>query len=336
MGNKWRISFLVLLLAVLLINNRYGLLEKSFGKANQSNISLPYNTSLRGISVFYDTLKELNYSVEVEADNFLEKNHGNIIVITEYESSMGFNLQETEQWISRGGKLVYLTDEYNKYEYPNVLERLDDKIALYKIGRGKLLIGDINLITNETLLENRVGAYKILKYIDLLGGNIKFNEYHKFLSNQSPSLYRNLPIHIKFILFQLALTLIGLIFYFGKRFGKPKRLAEEVERDENEFLYAAANLYEKSKSLDIIYDSFNKNFKNELRKTFKQRVDSNKGMILWQKYNLPNKEKAITVFNHQKENPTVDVEMIKSIDQLTQILVKRRENAWKKLRQGKS
>ena len=333
MGNKSKGFLLILLIALVFLNSRYNLIEKSIGKTSQSNKSLPLNTSREGVSIFYDTLKTLNYSVAVDGEDFLEKKDGNIYILTENKTSMNFTLKEAEDWIQRGGKLIYLTNEYYRYEYPHLLDKYEDKAFLYTLGRGKLLIGDINLITNDTLLKNREGAHFVLKGINSLGGKILFNEYYRFIQGESPSLYRNLPLPIKILLFQGVLALIGCIFYLGKRFGIAKRMIDEIERDENEYLYASANLYEKGQCMDMLYDVFYREFETELKKTFKQSSVSHNWIDLWTSYNLPFKQEAMGVYNHRKENQKVELGVIKNIDQLTQILIKRRETAWDKLRQ---
>ncbi|AOT72890.1 hypothetical protein [Geosporobacter ferrireducens] len=331
--NKRIIIFAMLIIAFLLLNNRYHLIEKSFGKTNQNNESLPLNTSLEGVSIFYDTLKHLGYSVKVDAGNLLKKNDGDIYIITENRAAISFDLKEAEDWIKAGGKLIYLTPAYEQYTYADRVETHEDKASLYAVGEGKLLIGDIDLVTNNTLLKNREGAYFVFKCIESLGGDIYFNEHYRFLGGQSPSLYRNLPIHVKFILFQLILTLIGVIFYLGKGFGKPKRIIDEIERDENEYLHASANLYEKCESIDIVYDAFHREFENEFKKTFKRAVLPQDWVDLWTGHGLPHKEEAARVFDHQKENRKAGFSVIKDLDLLTQIMIKRREEFWVKLKQ---
>lgn len=331
--NKWRIIFIILIIAFLLLNNRYHLTEKSFGEMNQNNESLPLNTSLEGASIFYDTLKHLEYPVKIDAEDLLKKNDGNIYIITENETATAFDLKEAEDWLKAGGKLIYLTPAYEQYTYTDVVETYEDRASLYAIGKGKLLIGDINLVTNYTLLKNKEGAYFVFKCIESLGGEIYFNEHYRFLHGESPSLYRNLPIHIKVILFQLILTLIGAIMYLGKRLGKPKRIIDEIERSENEYLYASANLYEKCKSINVIYDAFHREFENEFKKTFKCAVLPQNWVNLWTKHGLPHKEEAARVFDYQKENKKPGFSVIKDLDLLTQIMIKRREEAWVKLKQ---
>ncbi|MFZ5967809.1 MAG: hypothetical protein ACOYVK_11635 [Bacillota bacterium] len=333
MRNKWRIISVILIIAFLLLNNQYHFIEKSLGKTNQSNESLPLNTSREGVSIFYDTLKKLGYSVKVDAEDFLRKRDGNIYIVTENGGSTSFDLKEAEAWMKEGGKLVYLTQAYKKYTYPDVMETYEDRASLYAVGKGKLLVGDIDLITNDTLMKNKAGAYFVFRWIASLEGDIYFNEYYRFLQGQQPSLYRNLPIHIKIILFQLALTVMALVFYFGKRFGKAKRIIDEIERDENEYLHASANLYEKCKSIDTIYDAFHREFENEFKKTFKKSVLPRDWIDLWTRYEFPHKEEAVRVFHHQNENRKAGFSVIKDLDLLTQIMIKRREEAWVKLKQ---
>lgn len=334
--SKFIVMLLMVILILVFVNERFQVIDKSIGKSNRNHEVLPMNTSYEGISIFYDTLKEMDYSVKVDAENFLEKEGEGIYIITENKTSTEFKLKDAESWIRQGGKFVYLTDRYQQYHYPDVLDQYKDKAYLYSLGKGRLLIGDIHLITNETLLKDKAGAYYILNVLENLGGNIYFNEYHRFLQGETPSFYKNLPLYIKILLFQLLLVLAGGIIYL-RRLGKAKRIMEEIERDENEYLHAAANLYEKGKCMDTIYEAFYHAFQNELKSTCKASICTDECLDLWEKYDLPAKERAMAIFHHGRERKNNDSKetfnIIKDMDQLTQMLRQRREAGWKRLKQ---
>lgn len=312
------------------------MLDKDIGRNSQNNESLPINTSYKGVSIFYDTLKKIGYDVRIDGQNFLEKSNQGIYVVTTYKESTNFDLKEAEDWIKNGGKLVYLTEHYHQYHYPDLLEKYEERAFLYSLGKGKLLIGDIHLITNETLLKDKEGSLFILEVLDGLGEPIYFNEYHRLLVGEMPSLYKHIPFYIKVILFQLLIFIVSYILYLGKRFGKVERIMGEIERDENEYLYAAANLYEKAESIDIVYDAFYSKLQIELNKTIKTATNSNRWIDLWQKHNLPLKEKAARLFHDEKENSNKrkkeSLNRIKDMDELIQMLEKRREAHWKLLK----
>ncbi|QXM06276.1 hypothetical protein [Crassaminicella indica] len=332
------IGIVALLIISIYVINRFHVIDQSIGKVNKSNESLPLNTSKEGVSIYYDTLKALGYPVAIDASYFLVGNADDIYIITENKQRISFKLEDAEDFIKEGGKLIYLTDRYKEYKYSNPLEQYKEKAYVYALGKGKLVIGDIQLITNETIIKDKGGAYFILKAIEAFKGNIYFNEYYRFIKGQTPSLYRNLPFYAKIILFQLILVIVGCIVYLGKRFGKAKRIVDEIERDENEYLYAAANLYEKGQCIDTIYDTFSTELKSELNKTFKRKVKKEEVIDLWGKYCIPHKEKALRVFNSQSEikNPKDYMSIIKDMDELIQMLVKRREEGWKRLKQRNS
>ncbi|WZL74352.1 hypothetical protein QBE52_06325 [Clostridiaceae bacterium 35-E11] len=335
--NKSMMIFVILIIILIGVNGKFQILDKSIGKNNKNQAALPLNTSYQGVSIFYDTLKNLGYSVKIDAENFLEKRSEDIYIITENENPSGFNLKEAERWINQGGKLVYLTDRYKEYTYADSIDQYKEQAYFYTLGKGKLLVGDIHLITNKTLLKEKEGAYYIFDCIDQLEGKIYFNEYHGFLQGEMPSLYKNIPFPIKILLLQLLLVLIGSIIYFGKRFGKAKRIMEEIERDENEYLYAAANFYEKGGCMDTIYDHFYDAFQNELKRTFKISTATDRWLDLWEKHNLPDKEQAMRIFYYERErknkNSKETFSIIKDMDQLIQMLMQRREVGWKRLKQ---
>ncbi|WP_053956069.1 hypothetical protein [Inediibacterium massiliense] len=329
MKNKKKGIALVLIIVFLVANYYFHIIDRSIGENSQNNKALPLNTSYEGVSIFYDTLKSLEYSVAVQGENFLEHGYEDIYIITEGKYDKNFDIKKAQDWIKNGGKLIYLTEDYKKYSYSNILKQYKDKAYLYQIKKGKLLIGDINLITNKTLFKNKEGAYFILNCIKDLNGNIYFNEYYRFEQGEYPSLYKNLPIHIKIVLFQILLLIIGVIWYLGKRFGKAKEILDEIERGENEYLYAAANLYEKAGWTNEIYHVFYKEFENEYKKNFKQSSLPRDWIDVWKKNHLSCEEEAMRVF----QNKNKDIGMIYDLDKMTQMLIKRREGAWKKLKQ---
>ncbi|MCT4617959.1 MAG: hypothetical protein N4A62_01005 [Marinisporobacter sp.] len=332
---KHKVIGIIFLVIIIYLVNRFNIIDQTLGKANKDNESLPLNTSKRGVSIYYDTLKALGYSVTIDASSFLDRSSKGIFIITQNKQSLSFKLKETEEFIKKGGKIIYLTDKYKKYKYPKLLKKYKEKAFVYALGKGRVMIGDIDLITNKTLLKNKEGAYFVLKCIEDFKGDIFFNEYYRFKQGQTPSLYRNLPFYVKVILFQLIFFIAGGIVYLGKRFGKAKRIIAEIERDENEYLYAAANLYEKGGSMNIVYNEFFIQLQNEVNKTFKRKVKKEEVMDLWERHSMPYKEKASRVFHDQlsTNNQKDFMRMIKDMDELTQMLAKRREVAWNRLKQ---
>ncbi|MCC5908875.1 MAG: hypothetical protein JJT76_00315 [Clostridiaceae bacterium] len=336
-NNKLILLFIGCVVVFFALNHYFGIVDRRLGEHQRGNEALPLNTSHEGVSIFYDALRDLEYSVKVDTENFLQKGPEDIYIVTESKQAISFDLKEAENWIRNGGKLIYLTDTYHQYNYPNLIKKFEEKAHIYSLGKGTMLIGDIDLITNETLLEDREGAYFIVNWIDTLKGNIYFNEHHRFSQGESPSLYRNLPFPIKILLLQLVFLLIGYTVYLGKRFGRAKRLMEEVEREENEYLYAAANLYEKGKCIDSIYDAFYMEFLKEVKRTFKTTANHYDWIELWKKQGLPLEEKTMRVFQYKRsENPMGEKEalsIIKDMNQLTEMLKDRREEGWIKLKQ---
>ncbi|QZY56415.1 hypothetical protein [Crassaminicella profunda] len=332
---KRNIIGIVVLVIIIYLVNSFNIIDQTIGKANKNNESLVLNTSKEGVSIYYDTLKTLGYSVTMDASPFLNQSSEGIYIVTENNQPLSFKLEEAEDFIKKGGKLIYLTDRHKEYKYSTLLDQYEEKAYVYALGKGKVVIGDIKLITNETLLKDKEGAYFILKCIDRFKGDIFFNEYYRFIRGETPSLYRNLPFYVKVILFQLIFVLVGCIVYLGKRFGKAKRIITEIERKENEYLYAAANLYEKGGNMTTVYNAFFMEFQNELNKTFKRRVKKEEVIDLWEKYSIPYKEKALRVFHVQTpmNNQKHFINIIKDLDELTQMLAKRREEGWKRLKQ---
>lgn len=338
--NKTLFLFIILLVATIFLNHRYGAVDKGFGSIHQNSEVLPFNTSLEGVSIFYDTLKKMGYDVRVEAGNFLEEPSNAVYIILDGREINTFQLEKAEDWIKDGGKLVYLTETYQEHHYPDVIDKIDNKAYLYALGEGRLFLGDIQLITNEALLTNKEGPYFLLKWLDDFDGPIHFNEYHRLAHGQIPSLYKDLPSYMKVMLFQILLFLTGYILYLGKRFGRAERIMEEILRDENEFLYGAASLYERNDCLDIVYKGYRRALERELAKGIKGIRNPEEWIDLWEKEKLPLKQQAARVFLYRKGNSSMEkketLSIIKDMDLLIQMLAKRREENWKQLRRKNS
>ncbi|MGF7060052.1 hypothetical protein [Brassicibacter mesophilus] len=316
-------------------------------------IQKPYsilNKGKIGTSVFYETLKKLDYPVKlVVSDIKQQKNSVQIVALSSSTSKLDINDDQIKEWIENGGKLIYLTDRLweDILDYGNKIDTYSINAntlgIVYSYGSGTIILGSTELIENKALTKDTEGAYWLLCQIDKLRyEHIAFNEYYQYSGNEKPSLWRDTPNGIKAILFQLLIFGFIIIYYKGKRFGKPKPLYEEVERTENEFVYAVAALYKKGQCREIVLQSFYEELLIKAKGYFGKDVDIVRENLveLWENEKLPELSKVKKVYDFigyemnkgKKINSKKMLEMILIIEHLNRILERRRESRWKTLK----
>jgi hypothetical protein len=289
------------------------------------------NKSKMGYSVFYEALKELNYPVERTLKP-LSEYQTNGVQILPPGGKFDVNNQEVQQWVEKGGTLVYLTsgnDTYIKYGIP-----VDTKgnIKLYTYHKGRIINANADFMANKTLTKDTSNAYGILEQISKLPyEKLYFNESYLFSAANTKSLWDNIPIEIKYIIYQMLIALGAFFYCKGKRFGKTVSLYEEVERSENEYLYSAASLYRQAKCLDLMVDNYYKNFLKEFKGNEEHWLE------YWEKEKIPSLHQAKKVYEFMKykkvkPKPKEYLQIVTMIEYLNKVLDKRRDIHWKTLK----
>lgn len=288
------------------------------------------NKGRLGYSVFFEALKELKHPVEKTIAELPYQDTNSIQIIVQ-AGSFDINSEEVKIWIENGGTLVYLTPENFQFiEYGGVPE-LKGNIRLYKHGKGIIIGADLDYITNRTLVTKKDNAYELYREMASLNKKIYFNESHIYAQKIQSSLWDIIPLGLKFIIYQFLLVLAAFFYYKGKRFGKPIPLYEEVERNENEYLYSAASLYKQAKCWDLMFDIYYKSFLKELN------CSEEDFLQCWEREKLPSLNKAQRVYEFAKSQGTKRkakeyMQIVSTIEGLRKILSKRRESYWKTLK----
>lgn len=322
---------------------------------HRNNNAISYsvlNKGSKGVSVIYEAMKELDYPVKLVLDDVKDQAHDKvqIIIVSEDNAKFDINDDKIRKWIKNGGKLVCLYEDFQnkKLNYGKTIDTFrphaNKNGAVYIYGKGKILMGDSELITNKTLVKDTDGAYWVLNQIDKWNyRKIEFNEFYHYTGNKKPSLWRDIPIGIKLILFQLVILIAAIIFYKAKRFGKPIPLYEEVERSENEYIYSVASLYHKAGCWEVVLESYYDDFLLKAEETFgKKEHIKEEWLKLWEEEDLPKLKKAkklykiinseINIDKDEKKSRKRYLEIISIIEELKKILIKRREGHWKSLK----
>jgi hypothetical protein len=255
------------------------------------------NKSKKGFSVFYETLKELNYPVERSLKTLNAENVGTV-QIAAMGGEFDVNDIKVRNWIGDGGTLVYLTNE----KYPNigyaVTPEIIGNISLYKYPSGMLIVANADDLTNKALVKDTQYAYELLEAIHGYSSRgIYFNEAHLYTSSSSKSLWEVIPVEFKYIIYQILIVLAAYMYHKGKRFGKPIPFYEEVERIENEYLYSAASLYRAAGAWDLMLDNYYKNFLKAIS------CRSEDWLEYWESEKLPalDKAKGVNEFLNNKK-----------------------------------
>ncbi len=289
------------------------------------------NKSSMGSSVFYESLIELKLPVERTLKPLVSQDTNSIQIVVP-GGSFDINSKEIKDWLNKGGIMIHLAVQNLRFIDFVPQPEIKGKLAFYRYGRGMIIGYDAAAITNKEIMNKTDGAYELLAEIANQGKRkIYFNEAHLFLTLENKTLWDYVPFGIKFIIFQLLLSLTAFFYCKGKRFGKPIALYEEVERSENEYLYSASSLYRQAKT----YDLMTENYYNSLLKELKAKHED--WLEQWERDKLPELNKAKQIYRFMnntkvKKKPKEYMQIISFIEQLTNMLKKRRDSYWKALK----
>lgn len=286
------------------------------------------NNNKSGLSAFYKTLRLLNYPIEKSEMQIRPIEYPSIQIIPP-GGSFSIDDPRIMSWVSRGGVLVCLTlDEPSKQLY-NSYPLLKNQMAVYPYRKGHVIEMKVSLLTNEALLSDTSAAYGLLREIDPYNSRhwkIIYNEAYLHISHAAPSLWDAIPLSLKFLLYQLLLVIAAYFYANGKRFGKPQKLVEEVEREENEHLYATAALYSQAGCWDLMMESYYIEFLGNFR-------SEQTWLSEWEALALPDLPKARRLHILLEKPTNKDyVLAIRLIEELNKSLQKRRDRNWKHLK----
>lgn len=309
-----------------------------------------FNNGEKGVSVIHKSFSELGYTTGLILTEVYSQDTSmaQIVIESERPYKLDLNSDNIKNWIGNGGALIYLVPNWDSYviNYGSEIdsyaskERKDAKA--YSYNKGLLVMGDPIILNNKTLTTNTDGAYWLVAQLDNIGiDSINFNEYYHYYEGHKPSLWRDIPAGIKFAIYQVAIVLIIIIYYYGKRFGKVVPLYEEVERTENEYIYSAASLFKKGELREDvilnIYDNFLSSFEDSTGHKSTNNYIS--WINIWEKEKLPDMSKAKKLYkfietmkNGKKISSREMLEIVDIIEHLKKIIDKGREVHWRELK----
>lgn len=289
------------------------------------------NKSKTGYSVFFESLKKLNFPVERTLKSVKNYDNDNIQILAQ-GGNFDVNGSEIKKWVNDGGILVYLTAENSLLNEYDRKPKVKGNFKIYKYHKGSIITLNTSYMTNKMLTKNTSEAYALLKEINSYNyKKIYFNEAHLFELADKKSLWDSIPMEIKYIIYQFIIVLCAFLYYKGKRFGKIMPLYDEEERNENEYLYSASSLYRQAKCWDIMAENYYKNFLKQIN------YSNDDWLEYWEREKLPQISKAKKVYEFMnngnlKLKAKEYIQIVNIIEQLTNILKRRRDLYWKDLK----
>lgn len=124
------------------------------------------------------------------------------------------------------------------------------------------------IFSNENInrADNCILATNILKYMGK--DKILMDEtYHGFAGGKNGKKGFALSPAMKFVLIQIALSLLIFYLVMMKRFGKPRRISEETIRTSTEYIHSLAGLFRKAGTVDFIMENCIRGFKRRVAGT---------------------------------------------------------------------
>lgn len=208
-------------------------------------------TGRRGASLFFDTLRHMNYPVAVSRNPLTldtNTNHAYIIIQPAFPPSI-YELEEMLDWVRSGGRLIYM-HHFAELLFTGLLADRGiafGKVYVHELGGGVLITGRTNQITNYSLMNNpETGIYlhAILSRWNV--ERIMFGEYYHRPSS-GDNFFTRFPLIVRLVFVQMGIVALFAVWHLGKRFGNTIPYYEESEREENEHVHAVTRLYLKIK-----------------------------------------------------------------------------------------
>lgn len=323
--NRDLIIFIILVPIFLFV--AFGISKRMENKLPRYSVD---NKAKAGLSVYYEVLQDLGYSVDktYEAIGSLPSNEVQVVA---QGKNLDINSEEIMNWIGKGGTLVYIEDNGTPLIEYGLEPEYYGGIPIYKYKDGKLIVADGNKLSNIAIRNQKYYAYNLLSVIHRnMKAKVYFNEAHLYLNQGKLALWDAIPFVYRFLFYQFFLGVAAYIYFKSKRFGKPVPYFEEEERSENEYLYSAAALYKAAGAWELILNNYYESFLRRIK------GDKENWIGIWEEKELPSLDKAreiIELINSGRKLKKKEyIKAINTIDYLRKLYDKRSESQWKMLK----
>lgn len=261
------LCLLLLIAGILVYGGRVDVFEKEY---------TTYNVKAKGVKALYLLTQQTGFTAErySRPSRFLPDQAVMVAVRPEIERFSGrMERKYLKEWVQEGNTLIVaienaeMIDHYRLYEFlaPNQEFGLHEAGKAVKVGKGKLIVlEDAESLTNQGL----GGIFSGLGFIETLDGTgytrVLFNEYYHGFGQEGYTLWDIAGPAARLVMVQLFLGLLLFLWLRSRRFGKPATVFAIEKREENESLFALANLYMKAGAYSMVLDSYLAGFKREL------------------------------------------------------------------------
>ena len=242
-----RLSLFIILTAALLIGIGWGA-NQSTAARHQPDFTT-FSRGENGVSLLFDTLRHMNYPVNLmfqPVGHNVSVNNAVVIVQPTRPRINDAMARDILEWVTRGGHLIYLENAQTTIMDRALWGEYYMEIGgmrLYPHGMGMVLAGSADSVINVNLMENPSYGENIAQILAEWNPNtVYFAEYYHGFRRER-SFFSQLPVWMQLTAFQIVIAGFLLMWHMGKRFGSPVPLYEEIERKENEQIFALARLY---------------------------------------------------------------------------------------------
>jgi len=241
-----RLSLIVVLLLALFAGLSWAA-NRHVGGLRHPNYTT-FSNSDYGLSLLFDTLRHMGYPVAVLYRPASEAGINDAVFIANPRLTSDMT-GDILAWVRRGGRLIYLDNRHTN----NIDHALDGEnytnfgsLRWYRHGMGEILTGRAGEFTNVHLMEDPFYGEGIAYMLYVWNPEYIYfaDYYHGF--RRTDSAFRQLPLWLQLIFFQIVIGTAALMWHWGKRFGNPVPLYEEMEREENEQVFVLARLYKQA------------------------------------------------------------------------------------------
>ncbi len=253
-----------------------------------------------GASLIYDSLAIYGINVKTgyrRIDENTSIKDVYIIINPGYRYFYDSDISDIGNFVKKGGRLILAADLYLT---SRIVSRLDVTLTdvydgnyysqMLKYGDGLIMTLSAEDILNGRLKDYRFTGEEIAKVLSLWDyDSAVFNEYYHGFGDDSVSMWKDLPFAYKLVVYQLLIAFVFFILSISKRFGKPIPLYEEVERTENEYIYAMANFFRSSKHYNSAAESYYRRLLEETSLRYKTGFSYARDNIrdIWTREKLP-------------------------------------------------
>ena len=240
----------IVLLVALLVGITWGANQQTYGLRYPDFTS--FSNGDYGVSLLFDILRHMQYPVSTMHRPIMEASLNDVVFIIQPSNPRPTRAvtDEVLSWVYQGGRLIYLENNT-----PNTIELLlanhysarFGSMRWYHVGMGEVITGGADLVANIHLMNQSIHGEGIVYALSHWNPDrVLFAEYYHGFHGTN-SAFSQMPLGLRLVAIQLIISGLIVAWYFGKRFGYPVPLYEELEREENEQVLVLARLYKKAR-----------------------------------------------------------------------------------------